>query len=109
MPAEQIDEMRRAPFWAGMEAVAPTLAYDHAAIMGSTAAVPPDMLAGIRAPVLALCGGASYPFMSATARAISQTVPNGAYRLLENQRHDVQPAALVPALVEFFGAAGQTR
>jgi hypothetical protein len=33
-PAEQVDGMRRAPFWPGMEAVAPTLAYDHAAILG---------------------------------------------------------------------------
>jgi hypothetical protein len=33
-PADQIARLRRAPFWPGMEAVAPTLAYDHAAILG---------------------------------------------------------------------------
>src|SRR5215475_6038579 len=32
-PEEQVDGMRRAPFWPGMEAVAPTLAYDHAEIL----------------------------------------------------------------------------
>src|SRR5579864_2270912 len=35
MPAAQIEGMRHAPFWAGMEAVAPTLAYDHAGVMGA--------------------------------------------------------------------------
>src|SRR6478672_2697424 len=30
MPDAQIEGMRRQPFWSGMEALAPTLAYDHA-------------------------------------------------------------------------------
>ena len=37
VPPERISEVRQAPFFAGMEAVAPSLAYDHAAIMGPTA------------------------------------------------------------------------
>ncbi len=101
-PPEPIAEMRRAPFWAGMEALAPTLAYDHSALLGPTGAVPRERLARITAPVLALCGGASYPFMCVTARTISQVVPHGTFGQLEGQGHDVQPTALAPALIAFF-------
>jgi pimeloyl-ACP methyl ester carboxylesterase len=102
MPPEQIAGMRQAPFWASMEAIGPTLAYDHTAIMGPTAAVPKDKLATVNAPVLALCGGASFPFMCVTARTISKAVPSGAYQTLPGQTHDVQPAVIAPALIEFF-------
>src|SRR5260370_25113448 len=33
-PAAHIEGMQPAPFWAGLEAIAPTLAYDHTGIMG---------------------------------------------------------------------------
>ena len=49
-PAERVDDMRRAPFWPGLEAVAPTLAYDHAAIMGEPWSVPTELAARVRCP-----------------------------------------------------------
>jgi pimeloyl-ACP methyl ester carboxylesterase len=104
-PREQIAAMRQAPFWAGMAAIGPTLAYDHTALMGPTGVVPKDKLAAAHAPVLALCGGASYPFMCVTARTIAESVPNGAYRILPGQTHEVQPAAVAPVLIEFFTAS----
>lgn len=102
MPAEQIAAMRQAPFWAGMEAIAPTLAYDASAI-GATVAVPRDRLAGVMAPTLAMCGTASPAFMCATARRISEVVPSGIYRSLEGQGHDAHPSVVAPVLAEFFG------
>jgi pimeloyl-ACP methyl ester carboxylesterase len=104
IPAQQIAAMRQAPFWADLEAVAPTLAYDHAAIMGATLAVPTEALAAVVAPTLALCGGSSPPFMCTTARTVSQAVPHGDLRTLDGQTHDVQPAALAPVLIEFLSA-----
>ena len=50
-PAGQVDGMRQAPFWPALEAIAPTLAYDHAGVIGKTIAVP----AGRRSP--AACSG----------------------------------------------------
>lgn len=70
--------------------------------MGATAAVPKDKLASVSAPVLALCGGASFPFMCVTARTIAEAVPNGAQRTLPGETHDVRPAAIAPALIDFF-------
>ena len=43
MPAGQVDAMRRTPFWPGLEAIAPTLAYDHAGVMGPDQSVPVDL------------------------------------------------------------------
>jgi len=47
---EQVGGMRRAPFWPGMEAVAATLAYDHATILGELWSVPAELAArsGVR-------------------------------------------------------------
>jgi hypothetical protein len=37
---DQVEGMRQAPFWPSMEAIAPTLAYDHAAIIGERWSAP---------------------------------------------------------------------
>jgi pimeloyl-ACP methyl ester carboxylesterase len=102
LPAEQIDGMRKTPFWAGMEAIAPTLAYDHTAILGKDAAVPSERAARLLVAALVLYGAASFPFMADTARALSQAMPHATLRALEGQGHDVNPAVLAPALVEFL-------
>lgn len=52
MPVTQIEEMRRAPFWGGMEAVAPTLAYDHTAIMGKEGSIPVERASRVNVPTL---------------------------------------------------------
>jgi pimeloyl-ACP methyl ester carboxylesterase len=101
-PAEQIDGMRRAPFWPGMEAVAPTLAYDHAAIMGEPWSVPTELAARVSVPALVMAGEASLPFMPDAARVLSQAIPQGQLRTLAGQTHEVKPGALAPLLVEFF-------
>jgi pimeloyl-ACP methyl ester carboxylesterase len=103
-PADQIDAMRQMPFWPGIEAVAPTLAYDHTAILGKDAAVPTERAARVLVPALVMNGGASYSFMYDTARALSQAMPNAELRTLEGQTHDVNPAALAPVLEEFFAS-----
>jgi pimeloyl-ACP methyl ester carboxylesterase len=100
--ADQVDGMRAAPFWPSMEAVAPTLAYDHAAIQGPTNSVPTDVAARVTAPALVMSGGASFPFMRDTARALSEAMPRGELRTLDGQTHNVNPGVLAPVLVEFF-------
>jgi pimeloyl-ACP methyl ester carboxylesterase len=104
MPADQIEGMRKAPFWPGLEAIAPTLGYDHAAILGKDASVPAGLAASAGMPALVMHGDASYPFMGETARALSQAIPHAELRTLAGQSHEVSPAALAPVLVEFFTA-----
>ena len=101
-PAEKVEEMRRAPFWPQMESVAPTLAYDHAAILGEPWSVPTDLAARVQAPALVMAGTASLPFMPDAARSLSQAIPHGQLRTVEGQTHEVSPNVLAPILVEFF-------
>ena len=102
IPEERIAGMREAPFWSGIEAVAPTLAYDHVEVMGPTAAVPRERLAQITAPTLMMCGQRQQPFMCATAQTVAASIPGAQLRTLSDQSHDVQPEVLAPLLLEFL-------
>ena len=104
MPAAQIEGMRHAPFWSGMEALAPTLAYDHTAIMGNDGSIPRERAARVQVPTLVMTGGSGAPFMLETAKTLSTTIPHARLRTLEGQAHDVHPEALAPVLAEFFAA-----
>jgi pimeloyl-ACP methyl ester carboxylesterase len=101
-PAGRIASLRRAPFWPGLEAVAPTLAYDHAAIMGEPWSVPAELAARVRVPALVMAGDAGLPFMPDAARVLSQAIPRGQLRILAGQTHEVNPGVLAPVLAEFF-------
>lgn len=98
-----IQGARRSPMWAGMEAVAPTLAYDDAVMGGGPA--PRERLASVGVPVLAVAGGASPDWLREAARTVADAVPRGTYRTLEGQSHMVDPNVLAPVLADFF--AGQ--
>jgi pimeloyl-ACP methyl ester carboxylesterase len=102
VPAAQIAGMRQAPFWSDLEALAPTLAYDHTCLLGSDAAIPVERAARIRASTLVMHGGASFAFMGETARTLSHAIPHAQLRTLEGQTHEVDPAVLAPALIDFF-------
>jgi pimeloyl-ACP methyl ester carboxylesterase len=75
MSQQQIAGMRQEPFRAGMEAIGPNPRLRPCGHHGPTAAVPKAKLATVNAPVLALCGGAGYPFMCITALTIAEAVP----------------------------------
>lgn len=102
MPVEQIEAMRQSPAWPQLEAIAPTLAYDHTAIMGKDASVPIARAARVLVPTLVMNGGASYPFMYETARVLSQAMPHAQHRTLEGQGHGPADEILAPVLQEFF-------
>lgn len=102
IPAAHIAGVRQSPAWPGMEALAHTLAYDHAGVMGESRTLPRRRLAFVNASTLAMAGSASPPAMAATALAISEAVTTAEFALLDGQGHDVAPSALAPLLVEFF-------
>jgi pimeloyl-ACP methyl ester carboxylesterase len=100
MPAEFVAQARTQPWWPAQEALAHTLAYD-AIIMGDYS-LPTERAASVKAPTLVIAGGADYPWMRETAQALADAIPDGQTRTLEGQGHNVDPALLAPALVEFF-------
>jgi len=107
MPTDQIEAMRQTPAWPLLESIAPTLAYDHAAILGEDSSIPTQRIAVVTAPTLVMNGGASFPFMYDTAQALSKAIPNAKLRTIEGQTHDVDVDVLAPVLVEFFAGSRQ--
>jgi pimeloyl-ACP methyl ester carboxylesterase len=108
IPAEFVAGMRAEPFWAGLEAIAPTLAYDGR-IMGTTmsgAALPADRWARATMPALVLHGGASDQWLQTGPRAVAALLPASTSEMLEGQTHDVAADVLAPALRRFFLAGG---
>ena len=92
--------MRNSPMWPMFEAVAPTLAYDAAAI-GATRGVPAERAAEVVSPSLVM-NGTVIPFMLDTATALAAAIPHAQHRTLEGQPHDVDLKVLAPVLIEFF-------
>lgn len=100
-----IGHMRTQPLWSGLEAVAPTLLYDAAAMGGQTRLVPVERVAKVAAPTLMMDGEESlkmYPFMRTTADALAQAMPTASRRTLKGQGHDVDAQVPAPVLVGFF-------
>jgi pimeloyl-ACP methyl ester carboxylesterase len=104
MPPEHLEGMRQTPMWPMFEAVAPTLAYDAAAL-GEDASVPTARAAKLAQPALIMDGEATeWPFMHITAMALAEAIPDAQHRTLEGQTHEVAAGALAPVLIEFFEA-----
>ena len=110
MPAEAIEGMKATPFWAVMESIAPTIAYDGRVMVGAyyDAGLFPERWQRITAPVLVANGDASFPFMPAAAEAVATALPNAKRKVLAGQGHGPAPEALAPVIAAFLREAGAT-
>jgi pimeloyl-ACP methyl ester carboxylesterase len=109
VPAEYVAQMRNAPSWRAMEALAHTLAYDGA-IMGNTLLgnpLPAERWTSVTVATLVMDGGDSPAWARNGVQAIVDILPNARRRTLAGQTHAVTPEVLAPVLAEFFG--GQSR
>lgn len=105
VPPAMIDRMRGSPMWAGLEALAPTLAYDSEVMGDRTGSTVPDAaLATILQPTLVVCGGASPDWMRVAGQKVADALPNGDLVILDGQTHDVAPDALAPVLIRFLSS-----
>ncbi len=102
IPAEVVSQLRHAPFRPALEAIVHTTVYD--VTITADPSVPAALATAITVPTLAIAGGAGPGFMAPIAQAIAETVPDGQYRILADQTHDIDPEALAPLLREFFTA-----
>jgi pimeloyl-ACP methyl ester carboxylesterase len=98
---EMVAGARSSPVWAGLEAVAHTLAYDAACI--GDGRPPTARLATITRPVLVATGGGE-GFFEEAADAIAADVPKAERLTLEGQTHVADPKVVAPVLERFFGA-----
>jgi hypothetical protein len=101
IPAPFVASIRQSPFWASQEAVAHALVSD-ADIVGDFS-LPAARLAAVKAPTLVVDGGQT-PWLSTSADAVADALPDARRRTLEGQPHNVDAAALAPVLAEFLAA-----
>jgi pimeloyl-ACP methyl ester carboxylesterase len=97
---EGVAGMRQSPVWPAFEAVAPTLAYDAAAL--GDGSVPTERAASVATPTLVMAGGATLPFIQQAAQALAGALPHAQHRTLDGQTHEVAAEALAPVLAAFF-------
>lgn len=103
MPDDMIDGMRQGPTWPAMETVAPSLAYDSAAMGDSSGGlVPSELLEQVDVPALVLVGGADHGFMIDVARQLTDGLPDGRMEHLVGAGHDAGPEVVVPHLLPFL-------
>lgn len=102
VPPEALEEMRGAPEWRSMVAVAHTLAYDNAVMGDGT--LPVREARGTRTPTLILDGGESMAFMREAADELAAIMPNARRQTLGGQTHGPTPEAVAPVLSSFFAA-----
>lgn len=104
VPAPMVVMMQLMPWiWRKLKAVAHTLPYDAAVMTGFE--VPAARLAAVRVPALVMHGSKTDPRLARAAEAVAATVPGAQHRTLPGQTHNVSPAVLAPALVEFLAGS----
>ena len=102
-PAVMVVLMRLMPWvWRKLAAVAHTLPYDAAVMTGFR--VPRERFRSITTPVLVMNGSQTDQRLKDAARAIAAAIPGAEHRELAGQTHNVKPAILTPAVVQFLTA-----
>jgi pimeloyl-ACP methyl ester carboxylesterase len=103
-PAEAVAQMRSAPTWPALEALAHTLAYDIAVLGDNMAGnpLPTQQWTSATSPTLVMDGGASPEWIRKSARTLADALPNAQHRTLEGQTHAAAPEVLAPEIERFF-------
>ena len=100
MPTSVVAQLRQAPFWPALEAIAHTLVYE-ATLLGDMPQLS-EQLPSITVKTLVISGGAVQARMRKSAQAVADALPTASYHTLPGQTHDLVPAVLAPVLEEFF-------
>jgi hypothetical protein len=103
IPAEFVGAMRQAPFWAAQEALASTLVNEAILMNNGKFTLPIERLAKVTVETLIMDGG-TIPWVSHTADAVAQVLPNAQRSTIVGQPHNVADEAMAPMLVQFFQA-----
>jgi pimeloyl-ACP methyl ester carboxylesterase len=100
VPPSGVEQMKQAPVWQNLTALAHTLSYDACltrdpeSILARAAAIP--------CPAVLLAGGKSPAWMQAGVERLARAMPDAKPITLPEQTHDVDPRELAPRLLEAF-------
>jgi len=97
IPPEVVAQLRQAPFWPALEAIAHSLAYESLIL-----ACPPELLGSVSAPTLVIHGEASRD-PGSCPRSRRRTSPRPVAHAAR-QTHDLVADVLGPLLEQFYAA-----
>jgi pimeloyl-ACP methyl ester carboxylesterase len=100
LSADVVAQMRNAPHWPTLEALAPSAVHDIYLV--GDGSVPVTRLAALTVPTLVLDSTGSAPWLRKAAAATADAVPNATHRSLTGSFHQIPPETLAPVLTEFF-------
>jgi pimeloyl-ACP methyl ester carboxylesterase len=107
MPPDQVKAMRGQPFFAPLEGVAYTIAYDGQ-VMGDMMDGRPEPLLrwnSVETSTLIMDGSDSEDWMHHGVDALAKVLPNAERRTLFGQTHQFETSVLAPELDSFFSDA----
>jgi len=104
MPRFAMFIMGFTPAWKKLVAVGHTLPHDLAFVepFQQGKPLPKNLWKHVTMPTLVLDGGKSPEYMRNGQHMLSQTLPHASYRTMKGQTHNIPPAILAPALIEFL-------
>lgn len=107
MPAEFVEGMRGSEMWPGLEAVAPTIAYDGRQVGDAMSGEPlsQDRWNRIDVPILVIYGESTWPFLAAGAHAVAELLPTATLKPVAGENHSATAEVLAPVLSSFVGEA----
>jgi pimeloyl-ACP methyl ester carboxylesterase len=97
------------PIWSRLKAIAHTLPYDGAIMEDNQRGrpLPGDRWRSVRVPTLVMVGGKSPAWLEHSGLSLANIPPNGQFRPVAGQTHNVSGKALAPVLREFFSATNE--
>jgi pimeloyl-ACP methyl ester carboxylesterase len=110
-PPEMIAQFRNEPWFAGLEAVAPTLAYDIAVLEGTQGGRPlsRSLTAHVTQPALVIVSSPGMQWMHHGCQALVDALPDARLIELEGEFHQLKPEVLAPPISEFFASTAKQR
>ncbi len=101
LPPAIIAGIRHAPFWPGLERLAPTLVYDTT--LTRQGLLPVEALAAVTTPTLVLYGETTFPILRLAAQTVADALPHAQLRALAGVgNHHVDPEAATPVIRAFL-------
>lgn len=98
IPTAIVAQMRNAPFRPALEKIAHTLVYESTILR----VWPTEQMACVRVPTLVIDGEESPEVIRHVAQSLAAALPDGRYRTLNGQGHEIVPTVVGPVLEEFF-------
>lgn len=100
LPEQVVAQMRRAPTWRALEAMAPTLVYDNLILRDGS--LPAERLAAVTVPALVIDSTGSPGWLRQAAQSVAGALAHAQHRSLDGGFHDIPAQTLGPVLRSFF-------